>query len=216
MAAAPDGTLYAVWLDLRGKGTTLYGSQSTDGGRTWTKNYQVYASPEGTICQCCHPSLSIDAQGIVSVMWRNAVGGSRDMYVTSSKDHFASAQKLGAGTWKLDACPMDGGGIAVENGQPISAWRRETDIYLAEGAHERRVGAGKDVALARSNGTYLAWTHDGGIRSAHTEGSATCQASAGRRVRYTGYSRKRRCTGGVGNSRDHRVQAPRSLTRYAS
>ncbi len=169
MAAAPDGSLFAVWLDLRAKGTQLYGAKSTDGGATWSKNVQVYASPDGTICQCCHPTLSIDASGGIHAMWRNVIDGSRDFYVASSSDgvHFASARKLGEGTWKLNACPMDGGGLVMEDGKTISAWRRESDIFLAEDLRERRIGPGKDVALARSgkHETYLAWTKDGGVEA---------------------------------------------------
>ena len=115
MIARPDGSLFAVWLDLRAKGTRLIGSMSTDAGLTWSKNTLVYESPDGTICQCCHPSLSVDEKGGLWVMWRNALNGSRDFYVTSSTDgvHFTAARKLGTGTWKLDACPMDGGGFCL-------------------------------------------------------------------------------------------------------
>ena len=170
MIATPGGTLFAAWLDLRSKGMKLYGAKSADGGVTWSENFLVYESPEGTICQCCHPTLTIDASGKVHAMWRNVIGGSRDFYETSSTDgtHFGAATKLGTGTWKLDACPMDGGGLAVEqDGKTISAWRRESDIYLAEGGTEQRVAPGKDVALARTakHETYLAWTHDGGIHA---------------------------------------------------
>ena len=169
MAASPDGSLFAVWLDLRAKGTQLYGAKSTDGGVTWSKNVQVYASPDGTICQCCHPTLSIDASGRIYAMWRNVLDGSRDFYVASSTDgvHFAAATKLGEGTWKLNACPMDGGGLEIDGAKAISAWRRDTDIFLAEGTTERRIGPGKDVALARGgkHETYLAWTTDGGIEA---------------------------------------------------
>jgi hypothetical protein len=169
--AAPDGrSLFAVWLDLRAKGTQLYGAKSTDGGVTWSKNVAVYASPGGTICQCCHPSLTVDSSGRIWAMWRNVIDGSRDFYVTNSVDgvHFDEARKLGEGTWKLDACPMDGGGLAVDGGKVTSAWRREGDIFLSEpGVTERRIGAGKDVALARTNkrDTYLIWTRDGGIQA---------------------------------------------------
>ena len=169
MAALPDGSLFVSWLDLRGKGTRLYGAKSIDGGQTWSKNVEVYASPDGTICQCCHPTVTVDAQGRIHAMWRNVIDGSRDFYAASSTDgiHFAPARKLGSGTWKLDACPMDGGGLVIEEGKTISAWRRETDIYLAEGATEILIGPGKDVALARAakHQTYLAWTRDGGIEA---------------------------------------------------
>lgn len=160
--------LFAVWLDLREKGTRLYGARSTDGGVTWSKNVPVYESPDGTICQCCHPSLAVDASGVIRVMWRNVMDGSRDMYVAVSTDggaHFAQSRKLGDGTWKLNACPMDGGGFVVADDKVTSAWRRENAIYLSEeGKPERAVGTGKDVAIARnSKGPYLAWTQEGNI-----------------------------------------------------
>jgi hypothetical protein len=167
MAADPKGNLFAVWLDLRAKGTQLYGARSTDGGVTWSKNALVYSSPEGTICQCCHPSLAIDEKGRILVMWRNVVEGSRDLYVASSTDgaHFEAARKVGAGSWKINACPMDGGGMAMSNGRMISAWRRESDVYLTDGdGAEKRVGTGKDVALAVGRkGTYVAWTKGAGL-----------------------------------------------------
>jgi hypothetical protein len=112
---ASDGknTLFAVWLDKRtGKGTRLYGARSTDAGATWSKNVPVYESPEGTICECCHPSVAIDASGQVVVMWRNWLDGNRDMYLARSRDGlgFSNPEKLGMGSWPLNACPMDGVG----------------------------------------------------------------------------------------------------------
>jgi hypothetical protein len=86
MAAGPDGSLFAVWLDLRTEGMKLYGARSTDGGVTWSKNVEVYASPDGAICSCCHPGLSIDGRGRISVMWRNVLDGFRDLYVAHSDD----------------------------------------------------------------------------------------------------------------------------------
>lgn len=169
MAAAPDGSLFAAWLDLRSKGMQLYGARSKDGGRTWSKNAAIYSSPDGTICQCCHPTLTIDSKGRVWAMWRNVLNGSRDMHVISSADgeKFEGPRKLGAGTWKINACPMDGGGFLVEDQQITSAWRREGDVYLAEpGREERRIGTGKDVAIARGKrGVYVAWTREGAIEA---------------------------------------------------
>ena len=122
IAAGPDGELFAVWLDLRTQGTQLFGAQSSDGGVTWSKNVSVYSSPDGTICQCCHPSLSIDEKGAIWVMWRNVLGGSRDLHLIKSVNgvNFGKARKLGSGTWKINACPMDGGGFVVAKGQVTS------------------------------------------------------------------------------------------------
>ena len=162
LASDGKGLLFAAWLDKRGaKGTKLYSARSTDGGATWSRNVAVYLSPDGSICECCHPSLAIDSTGQLLVMWRNAVGGSRDMYLATSRDGvtFSTPKKLGEGTWKLNACPMDGGGLVVSSSKILTAWRRETNIFLAEpGRPEKQVGAGKDVALALSGEkTYMAW-----------------------------------------------------------
>jgi hypothetical protein len=138
-----------------------------DGGATWSKNVLVYSSPEGTICQCCHPSLAIDPVGQFIVMWRNCLAGNRDMYIARSSDgtRFSQAEKLGTGSWQLNACPMDGGGLAVSQNRVITAWRREGTVYMAEpGEHETEIGQGKDVAIAAgAKGPYIAWVSPSGI-----------------------------------------------------
>lgn len=167
IAADAAGNLVVAWLDLRAAGTQLYASRSADGGRSWSKNVLVYASPSGTICQCCEPSIAIGENGLLSVMWRNVLDGSRDPYMASSKDgaHFGPARKLGAGTWKLNGCPMDGGALAIHHGRPVSAWRRDGEVFLAEpGKLERGIGTGKDIALASTPaGLYVAWSRGPGL-----------------------------------------------------
>ena len=163
MAADSAGGVAAVWLDLRTKGTHLYGAFSHDAGATWSRNVLIYESPEGTICQCCDPSIAAVAPGEFAVMWRNSLGGMRDMYTLRLRDGKPASQplKLGAGDWKLDACPMDGGGIAVGKGRIVTAWRREASVYVAEPTQpERAIGIGKDVALAvGKKGPYVAWVN---------------------------------------------------------
>jgi len=167
--SAGGGVIYAVWLDLRAKGTRLYGSISKDGGGTWSKNTLVYESPDGHICECCHPSVKVNAKGEIAVMWRNWLGGSRDMYVAWSKDGgttFAQAQKQGSGTWPLNACPMDGGDVAMGPGGKIwSAWRRDGSVFVAApNGTEKLIAKGKDPAFALGKrGPVVAWT-DGGVR----------------------------------------------------
>jgi len=170
MASGPGGQLYAAWLDLRAKGAKLYGASSSDHGATWSKNTLIYESPDGTICQCCHPSLAIDARGAIHVMWRNALAGSRDLYLASSSDGgktFGRASKLGGGTWPLNACPMDGGGLAITaQGNVLSAWRRAGGVYLApEGGAETLLDAGKNPSIAaNAEGVYAAWSSSEGLR----------------------------------------------------
>jgi len=163
LAADARGRLFAVWLDRRSpRGTALYVARSADNGATWSRNTLVYESPDGSICQCCHPSLAVDGAGRLLVMWRNMLGGARDMYLAASADGaaFSTPEKLGNGTWQLNACPMDGGGLAASAGRVLTAWRRDGGIFLAEpGGPERQIGTGKDVAVARGGGhVYAAWS----------------------------------------------------------
>jgi hypothetical protein len=166
MVEDSQGNLLAAWLDLRTGSTKLYGSRSSDGGRTWSRNTLIYASPDGTICECCAPTLAAAADR-TWVMWRNVLNGSRDMYLAASRPGwwFAPGEKLGAGTWKVDACPMDGGGVAIHKGRAVTAWRRGGEVFLAEaGQPEIRVGRGKDVAVAAGvRGVYVAWSGDSGL-----------------------------------------------------
>jgi hypothetical protein len=168
MSGDAEGNIALAWLDDRTvPGKRLYGAFSHDGGATWSKNALLYESPSGTICQCCAPSMASLGHGEFAVMWRNALDGSRDLYTLRVRDGkvVSPAAKLGTGTWKLDACPMDGGGIAVSNGSLISAWRRERDIYLAApGAAETKLGPGQDVAIAANDrGAYAVWSTPQGI-----------------------------------------------------
>lgn len=167
MVAGENGQVAAVWLDLRAKGTRLYGAYSQDAGRTWSKNVLIYQSPGGTICQCCHPSLVSSGKDTYAVMFRNAADGNRDMYL--SEWHItgtvSAPKKLGEGSWALDACPMDGGGLGHGGNGIVTAWRREHTVFLdTPGESEKALGEGKDVALAASRaGTYVAWTGATGI-----------------------------------------------------
>ena len=130
----PDGhgQLAAVWLDLRNQGTRLFGAFSQDEGATWSKNVLIFEAPGGTICQCCAPSLVATGPGDFTVMFRNVLGESRDLYTLRVKDGrvISKPAKVGSGTWTINACPMDGGGVLYSRGQLISAWRRGGDVFL--------------------------------------------------------------------------------------
>ena len=152
--AAGGGKIYAAWLDLRQKKTIIYGSISSDSGKTWGKNELLYESPGGTVCECCHPSLIVDEAGKATVMFRNLIDGNRDMYMVPWG---GTAIKLGRESWKLNACPMDGGDMTWEApGKLLTAWRRDKQVFLARpGAAEELLGTGRQPILV---GRWAAWT----------------------------------------------------------
>ncbi len=134
LAGDGRGLVAAVWLDVRG-GKEVWGRVSRDGGATWDGDASIYQSPEGRVCECCAPSVAISPTGEIAAMWRNSLGGSRDLYMATSRNgrSFSAAQKIGSGTWKLNACPMDGGSLAfAPAGNWLAVWRRERTVFASE------------------------------------------------------------------------------------
>jgi len=163
MAASADGSIAAVWLDLRNRGTQLWGSISQDGGATWEPNRFVYRSPEESICECCHPTVVTDGSAW-TVLWRNCVGVNRDMYVMTEHEELAlqsDAQRLGEAHWILDACPMDGGDLALGQNGGWATWRREKICYatdLKTPTGELQLGPGEQPVVAMTPaGPAFAW-----------------------------------------------------------
>jgi len=173
LAANASGLVVLAWLDLRQKGTRIYAAVSRDHGATWSPDRLVYASPSGSVCECCHPSVAVADDGRIAIMFRNQVDGRRDMYVVESRDGaaFGPAIKQGRGSWPLEACPMDGGAIAAGAGVTDAVWRREATVYAtvtrapsAAADAEVELGPGRDPAVARSDRRVdMAWTGPDGI-----------------------------------------------------
>ena len=169
MALSADGDLaFAIWLDLREKHNKIFGTSSTDGGKHWSTNRLVYASPDSTVCECCKPSVLVSGNDVY-VMFRNSFKGNRDLYVIKSEDggkSFGDASKLGEGSWALNACPMDGGGMALvkELGMK-TVWNREGMIYAC-GLHEKErvIGRGKNCTITNvGDRPVYAWTENGEV-----------------------------------------------------
>ncbi|QEG41305.1 sialidase family protein [Roseimaritima ulvae] len=164
LAIGSDRLLLCTWLDLRNGRTQVYGARSKDLGKTWEKNVHVYTSPSGTVCKCFHPSVVIDQSGAVHVMCRNLIDGKRDMYVSTSEDDgqsFSRAEKLGLDSWRLNACPMDGGDIATNsNGDLLTVWRRDRSLYSAGVGlkPEKFIGRGEQPSIVAGHEGYsISW-----------------------------------------------------------
>lgn len=164
LAGSADGELFVTWLDLRNGRMELWGASSRDAGRTWGRNELVYRSPDKSICECCHPSALFDREGNLAVMWRNSVHGARDMWLATRPKgaaRFTEARKLGEGTWKLDACPMDGGRIVAFGGGRFGAvWQRAGEVYFTGPGNGPEILVGKGtqpVAITLGGETSVFW-----------------------------------------------------------
>jgi len=153
IAADRQDNFYAVWLDIRtGKRNQVYFSTLTGDERRWSPNRLVYQSPDGHVCECCKPNVYAEGKEI-AVMFRNWLDGSRDLYLLRSHDKgqtFDPAEKLGEGTWKLNGCPMDGGGVVVDaSGVTHTVWQRNGMVYYCRpGEKELSVAKGRACSIA--------------------------------------------------------------------
>lgn len=184
VAGTGSGTFHTAWLDLRDdKKNKIVGATSRDGGRTWSTNQVIYHSPDGTVCECCKVSIAA-SDNDVYVQFRNWLDGSRNLYLAHSADGgktYATAQKLGIGNWKLTACPMDGGAVVLSAaGQPITAWRRENNLYTClPGEPEQSITTGRNITLAAGTAQpVLAWD-EGGIIWVKSAANPTLQVGKG-------------------------------------
>lgn len=172
MGTAPEGLMsiaadqadnfYAVWLDIRDdKKNKICFATTTNHGKTWSKNKIAYQSPDGTVCECCKPNIVV-SQSKIYVMFRNWLNGSRDLYLLSSTNKgvtFNAPTKLGEGTWKLNGCPMDGGGLVVGEKYNISTvWQRNGEIYYAKpNEAEKQIAIGRRCSITDSKNPIITW-----------------------------------------------------------
>ena len=162
ITADENNNFYAVWLDLRDDGKNkICFAYTIDQGTTWTKNKIIYKSPDKTVCECCKPSIVV-CKSKIYIMFRNWLNGSRDLYLMQSDDkgnEFKPPVKLGYGTWKLNGCPMDGGGLVVNQKFIVtSVWQREGKIYLSmPGEEEKMLGTGVNCDITDSENPIITW-----------------------------------------------------------
>ena len=160
--AATPNEIVCTWLDHRDGGQEVYASISQDGSDNWGPNTLIYKSPSGSVCECCHPSVSIGSDGVIHVMFRNSLNGNRDIYVSNSSDDGATwspAQLVGQKHWKIDTCPMDGGAIGGDDtAQTFTIWRSGDAIFRDKlGYPETRVGEGVQPWIYGGQGVYCVY-----------------------------------------------------------
>jgi hypothetical protein len=149
LAVAPNGDIYAVWLDGRDTKTTtapgtlaVYTTKSTDKGATFGKNIQVTPSA----CPCCRPSLAFGTGGEVFVSWRHVFADNiRDIVVAASLDNGASFNKpvrAAVDNWQISGCPDTGAMMQMKGSRLYITWHSE--------------GEGTNAGIR------IAWSDDGG------------------------------------------------------
>jgi hypothetical protein len=147
MAVAPNGFIYAAWLDGRDnesnpRGTSsVYIARSTDRGASFGKNIRVAAGA----CPCCRPQLAFGPKGEILVAWRHVFEGDiRDIYVAASSDQgqpFSQPVRVAVDDWRIHGCPHSGPVLSVKGSRIYISWFSE--------------GSGVDAGIR------LSWSDDG-------------------------------------------------------
>jgi hypothetical protein len=220
LGLAPNGDIYAVWLDGREKTASgtfdVYLSRSTDNGLTFDKNVKVASMS----CPCCRPTLAFGPNGKVYVAYRHvyadgAEDNLRDMAVATSDDfgeHFKDSVRVNQDHWRILGCPESGPVMAVQNGRLLIVW------YSAGEKHP-----GLRLAQSKDGGASFLppFAVDGGVPGANHPFLA---ATDDGQVALTFSGRKPGTDGAWGNfsnflvaiSKDGRVTAPQALPGAAS
>ena len=133
MTVAPNGHIYAVWLDGRDReigppGTSsVYLAKSTDRGKTFGKNVAVAHG----VCPCCRPTAIADTKGTVHVSWRHVYPGNlRDMAVATSRDGgetFGAPVRVAHDKWKINGCPHAGASMVQKGNRLWMSWYSDGD-----------------------------------------------------------------------------------------
>ncbi len=137
LAVAPNGHIYAVWLDGRNPtgtaaGTScVYLARSTDHGATFDRNIMV----ANNVCPCCRPTLAFGDRGEVFVAWRGvAEGDIRDIMLSVSNDHgasFSAPARVAIDNWKISGCPHSGPSMVTRDKRLYISWHSEGDGHNA-------------------------------------------------------------------------------------
>jgi hypothetical protein len=148
-AVAPDGTIYAAWLDARDKArgesdkvegatagtSSLYLAISRDGGVTWEKNVRAAKG----LCPCCRVAIGFAGDAVI-VTYRGVESGDvRDIMAVRSADGgrtWSTAAPVARDAWKIRGCPHVGASVASIGDRVWVAWYTEgggmPGIYLVE------------------------------------------------------------------------------------
>ncbi|MEZ5401684.1 MAG: sialidase family protein [Bryobacteraceae bacterium] len=141
MNVAPNGYIYAAWLDGRDRGkgrpgtSAVYIARSRDKGATFDAPVRVSLD----VCPCCRPEIAFSGKGAMHVAWRGVLNGNvRDIFVATSADDgatWSSSTRVAEDQWAINGCPHSGGAMAAIGGKLFIAWYTVRDktphLYLA-------------------------------------------------------------------------------------
>jgi photosystem II stability/assembly factor-like uncharacterized protein len=179
MGLAPDGRIYAFWLDAREMqgpqdGALVYASVSRDDGESFAEERLVM---QGEACPCCQMTAAFGEDSSVYLGYRHIYADGRDSTVARSQDggqSFATRTRLPFKPWDIDACPLKPTAMAVDNERvyaaAYTAGEEPSGIYFSRSSDggktftgrlqihpEAAVADAPQLAVSANGGVQLAW-----------------------------------------------------------
>jgi hypothetical protein len=146
--------VYAAWYDVRNGDSDVIFTKSTDGGKTFGRNIRV--NDDSGKAKQYKPSLSVDAEGRIYIVWRDDRRGHADIYFARSEDGgrtFSKNKLLNDDSgWAYQGNPTVG--VSPE-GNVYAAWsdnrNGQDDIYMAV-SRDKGKSFGKNIQLNDDTG----------------------------------------------------------------
>jgi hypothetical protein len=179
VAADNNGNVCLVWHALK-KGATpgeenrrLWIARSADEGKTFAPEEPVWNEPTGA-CACCSTKALVDSMGQMTIIYRGARNGSRDVFVLGSADHGKDFERITFHPWRIPTCPMSTFSLTPMGRGVVAAWETNGRIFFSqinpgtegfsmpqavpEGANQKHPA----VAVNSSGEMVLVWTEGTG------------------------------------------------------
>lgn len=200
LSFAPNGRLFAAWLDkrtvalARRRGQTQAGAAlafawSDDAGATFSSE----TIAQDNTCECCRLALAFDARRQPVIVFRAIFAGhERDPAVIlfNSEGNPAREQRVAEDHWSIDGCPHHGPSVAVSaDGALHAAWftqgKAHQGLFYARSENRGQkfseampIGnaaqqPGRPSLLALGNDIWLAWKEFDGTQISIKEQHST-------------------------------------------
>ncbi len=120
MEVTGKGRVYIAWLDKRDQGaaekrgdkyngSALYYAVSDDGGKTFQRNVKA----ADHVCECCRTAMSVDADDVPVVAWRQIYGANSRDHALVKLDGKMAPVRLSNENWNIAACPHHGPSLSI-------------------------------------------------------------------------------------------------------
>jgi hypothetical protein len=147
IAVDTGDNIYVVWEDFRNDNHDIYFSNSSDGGMTWLATNVIINSDVGTAGQYS-PSIAINSNGGIYVVWEDYRNGNGDIYFANSTD--------GGIRWTDPNTKINNDTGSFDQYYPALDVDQADNVYCV---WEDNRNGDSDIYFARSTGGGASWTN---------------------------------------------------------